>query len=113
MEALLAAVTPATRLLIVNAPNNPTGWTLTRAEQQAILDALPPAPAPGSWPTRCTSGCTTSATANGCAPSFLDIAAPDDRLVVVHSFSKSFLMTGWRLGWLVMPPAHDARTWAS
>ena len=30
---------------------------------------------------------------------------PEDRLVVVHSFSKSFLMTGWRLGWLVMPPA--------
>ncbi|RYG07496.1 MAG: aminotransferase class I/II-fold pyridoxal phosphate-dependent enzyme, partial [Burkholderiales bacterium] len=43
-------------------------------------------------------------TENGCAPSFLDIAAPDDRLVVAHSFSKSFLMTGWRLGWLVMPP---------
>ncbi|RZI75134.1 MAG: aminotransferase class I/II-fold pyridoxal phosphate-dependent enzyme, partial [Rubrivivax sp.] len=43
--------------------------------------------------------------ANGCAPSFLDIAAPDDRLVVAHSFSKSFLMTGWRLGWLVMPPS--------
>ncbi|MFM8589293.1 MAG: aminotransferase class I/II-fold pyridoxal phosphate-dependent enzyme, partial [Limnohabitans sp.] len=36
---------------------------------------------------------------------FLDIATPDDRLVVVHSFSKSFLMTGWRLGWLVMPAA--------
>ena len=44
-------------------------------------------------------------TANGCAPSFLDVSEPDDRLVVVHSFSKSFLMTGWRLGWLVMPPA--------
>jgi aspartate/methionine/tyrosine aminotransferase len=44
-------------------------------------------------------------TANGAAPSFLDVSAPDDRLVVVHSFSKSFLMTGWRLGWLVMPPA--------
>ena len=41
---------------------------------------------------------------NGCAPSFLDLAQPQDRLVVVHSFSKSFLMTGWRLGWLVMPP---------
>jgi aspartate/methionine/tyrosine aminotransferase len=38
-----------------------------------------------------------------CAPSFLDIAAADDRLIVVHSFSKSFLMTGWRLGWLVLP----------
>jgi aspartate/methionine/tyrosine aminotransferase len=33
------------------------------------------------------------------------VAAPDDRLIVAHSFSKSFLMTGWRLGWLVLPPA--------
>jgi aspartate/methionine/tyrosine aminotransferase len=40
------------------------------------------------------------------APSFLDIAGPDDRLIVAHSFSKSFLMTGWRLGWLVLPPGH-------
>ncbi|WP_311230735.1 MULTISPECIES: pyridoxal phosphate-dependent aminotransferase [unclassified Acidovorax] len=44
-------------------------------------------------------------TPHGCAPSFLDIAEPQDRLVVVQSFSKSFLMTGWRLGWLVMPPS--------
>jgi len=36
-----------------------------------------------------------------CAPSFLDTADADDRLIVVHSFSKSFLMTGWRLGWVV------------
>jgi aspartate/methionine/tyrosine aminotransferase len=42
--------------------------------------------------------------ANGAAPSFLDVAEPDDRLIVAHSFSKSFLMTGWRLGWLVLPP---------
>jgi aspartate/methionine/tyrosine aminotransferase len=40
-----------------------------------------------------------------CAPSFLDLACADDRLIVVHSFSKSFLMTGWRLGWLVVPRA--------
>ena len=38
LQALLDAITPSTRLLIVNAPNNPTGWTLSRAEQQAILD---------------------------------------------------------------------------
>ena len=37
LPELLAAITPATRLLIVNAPNNPTGWTLTREEQQQIL----------------------------------------------------------------------------
>jgi aspartate/methionine/tyrosine aminotransferase len=38
LPSLLAAVTPATKVLIVNAPNNPTGWTLTRREQQALLD---------------------------------------------------------------------------
>ncbi|MBS0596573.1 MAG: aminotransferase class I/II-fold pyridoxal phosphate-dependent enzyme, partial [Proteobacteria bacterium] len=42
---------------------------------------------------------------SGAAPSFLDIAKPDDRLVAVQSFSKAFLMTGWRLGWLTMPAA--------
>jgi aspartate/methionine/tyrosine aminotransferase len=41
--------------------------------------------------------------AGRCAPSFLDIATASDRLIVVHSFSKSFLMTGWRLGWMVVP----------
>ena len=38
LTALLAAITPATRLLVLNAPNNPTGWTLSRQEQQVILD---------------------------------------------------------------------------
>ncbi len=35
----------------------------------------------------------------------MDRAEPEDRLMVAHSFSKSFLMTGWRLGWLVLPPS--------
>ena len=38
LDELIAAVTPRTRVLLVNAPNNPTGWTLSRAEQQAQLD---------------------------------------------------------------------------
>jgi aspartate/methionine/tyrosine aminotransferase len=103
LAALLQAVTPATRLLVVNAPNNPTGWTLTRAEQQAILDHCRQT---GTWilADEVYERLYYEDTHNGCAPSFLDIAAPDDRLVVAHSFSKSFLMTGWRLGWLVMPP---------
>lgn len=37
------------------------------------------------------------------APSFLRIARPDDRLIVANSFSKAWLMTGWRLGWIVAP----------
>ena len=107
LDALDQAVTPRTRALIVNSPNNPTGWTFTRAEQEAVL-----------------AHCRTTRTwivadevyeriyfggAQGaCAPSFLDIAEPDDRLLVVHSFSKSFLMTGWRLGWIVSPLAFEA-----
>jgi aspartate/methionine/tyrosine aminotransferase len=38
LDELLAAITPATRLLFLNSPGNPTGWTLTSAEQRAILD---------------------------------------------------------------------------
>ena len=89
-----------------------------RAEQPDRLDAdarraaghrstTAAAPAPGSSPTRSTSG-SGSARAPA-APSFLDIAEPDDRLIVVHSFSKSFLMTGWRLGWLVLPRGSSRR----
>lgn len=104
MAELLAAITPKTKLLIVNAPNNPTGWTLARAEQEAILAHCRQT---GTWilADEVYERLYYEPTPNGCAPSFLDIAAPEDRLVVVHSFSKSFLMTGWRLGWLVMPAA--------
>jgi len=102
LDELMAAVTPRTRVLLVNAPNNPTGWTLTRAEQQAMLDHCRRT---GTWIVadevyeRVYFGDAPA------APSFLDIAASQDRLVVAHSFSKSFLMTGWRLGWLVLPPS--------
>jgi aspartate/methionine/tyrosine aminotransferase len=104
LQQLLDAVTSETRVLIVNAPNNPTGWTLTRAEQEAILDHCRKT---GTWilADEVYERLYFETSPNGCAPSFLDIASPDERLVVVHSFSKSFLMTGWRLGWLVMPAA--------
>jgi aspartate/methionine/tyrosine aminotransferase len=104
LAKLLDAITPATRLLIVNAPNNPTGWTLSRTEQQAILEHCRQT---GTWilADEVYERLYYEPTPNACAPSFLDVAKPDDRLIVAHSFSKSFLMTGWRLGWLVMPPA--------
>lgn len=104
MDELLAAITPAVKLLIVNAPNNPTGWTLAREEQEAILGHCRRT---GTWilADEVYERLYYEPTPNGCAPSFLDISEPEDRLVIVHSFSKSFLMTGWRLGWLVMPPS--------
>lgn len=105
LPALLAAVTPQTKLLIVNSPNNPTGWTLTRAEQAAIVAHCRQT---GTWILAdevYERLYYKDDTANGAAPSFLDVTERDDRLVVVQSFSKAFLMTGWRLGYLVMPPA--------
>jgi aspartate/methionine/tyrosine aminotransferase len=100
MDALRAAVTSKTRVLLINAPNNPTGWTMTRAEQEIVLAHCRHT---GTWIVsdevyeRLYFGPASA------APSFLDIALPDDRLIVTQSFSKSFLMTGWRLGWMVLP----------
>ena len=102
MDKLLAAITPQTRLLVLNSPNNPTGWTLSREEQLTLLAHCRQT---GTWilADEVYENLYYLPSAQGCAPSFLDISSPDDRLVVAHSFSKSFLMTGWRLGWLVMP----------
>ena len=104
MDELLASITPATKLLVINAPNNPTGWTLSRSEQQTILSHCRTT---GTWllADEVYERLYYAPTANGAAPSFLDLAGPEDRVIVAHSFSKSFLMTGWRLGWLVLPPS--------
>lgn len=104
LEQLLSALTPGTRVLLVNAPNNPTGWALSAAEQRAILAHCR---AHGIWIVaddvyeRLYFGGTT-------APSFLDIAEPGDRLISSNSFSKAWRMTGWRLGWVVVPQALHA-----
>ncbi|MBC7957848.1 MAG: pyridoxal phosphate-dependent aminotransferase [Cytophagales bacterium] len=102
LPALLAAITPATRAVLINAPNNPTGWTISRAEQQALLAHCRRT---GTWIVADeVYERIYFEPGQQAAPSFLDIADQTDRLIVAHSFSKSFLMTGWRLGWLVLPP---------
>lgn len=100
MDELLSALTPATRALVINSPNNPTGWTLSRAEQAQILAH---ARRLGIWVVADEVYERLYYDGPACAPSFLDLASDEDRLVVVNSFSKSFLMTGWRLGWLTLP----------
>jgi aspartate/methionine/tyrosine aminotransferase len=100
LQRLLEAVTPTTRALLLNSPNNPTGWTLTADEQRVILDHCRRT---GTWVVADEVYERLFFGEARAAPSFLDIATPDDRLIVTHSFSKSFLMTGWRLGWLVLP----------
>jgi aspartate/methionine/tyrosine aminotransferase len=102
LDTLLASISATTRVLVVNAPNNPTGWTMTRHEQQAILVHCRRT---GTWIVADEVYERLYFEAAPAAPSFLDIAEPEDRLVVINSFSKSFLMTGWRLGWMVLPEA--------
>jgi aspartate/methionine/tyrosine aminotransferase len=102
VDRLIALLTPGTRALMVNSPNNPTGWTLAAASQQAILDRCRSL---GIWIIADDVYERLCYTVDRCAPSFLDIAGPDDRVVSTNSFSKSWLMTGWRLGWIVAPPA--------
>jgi aspartate/methionine/tyrosine aminotransferase len=102
VQAMLDAVTPRTKVLLVNSPNNPTGWTLTRDEQATLLAHCRKT---GTWLVADEVYERMWFGPGACAPSFLDISTPDDRLIIVHSFSKSFLMTGWRLGWMIAPPA--------
>ena len=103
LDRLLAALRPGTRMVMINSPNNPTGWTLTRAEQQAILGHCR---RHGIWLVA-DDVCERLYYRDDApaAPSFLDLAAPEERVIAINSFSKSWLMTGWRLGWMVAPSA--------
>lgn len=100
VQALIAAITAQTKVVLVNSPNNPTGWTLNANEQVALLEHCRRT---GTWIVADEVYERMWFGTGRTAPSFLDIAEPQDRLIVVHSFSKSFLMTGWRLGWMVVP----------
>ena len=104
LQKLLDALTPGTKMLMVNSPNNPTGWVMPRHQQEIVLDHCRQH---GIW---ILSDDVYERLVYAeqphqahCAPSFLDIATPEDRLVSTNSFSKAWLMTGWRLGWIVAP----------
>ena len=102
MKKLLAALTPGTRVLYLNSPNNPTGWTISREEQKTILEHCR---RHGIWIFADDAYERLYFGKGGVAPSFLDGMQEDDRVISTNTFSKSWLMTGWRLGWLVVPPS--------
>ena len=96
LDRLFDACDERTVAVMVNSPSNPTGWVMSADDQRALLE-------------RCRErGIYVVADEVYVrlafdlprAPSFLDIAEPDDRVVAINSFSKSWSMTGWRLGWL-------------
>ncbi|CAB3655722.1 pyridoxal phosphate-dependent aminotransferase [Trinickia soli] len=102
VDKLLAALTPGTRLLTINSPSNPTGWVMPRDAQQAVLEHCR---RHGIWILADEVYERLYYGAQRAAPSFLDLADREERIICVNSFSKSWLMTGWRLGWMVLPTA--------
>lgn len=100
-DALEAAVTPRTRLLLYTSPSNPLGWVATEKEQQGLLDF---ARRHGLWlvADEVYDRLYYAGPRLGCpVPSILKKASREDAVIVVQSFSKSYCMTGWRLGWLI------------
>jgi len=105
LEKLFAACDGRTKALFLASPGNPTGWTLTQDEQRAILDFCRARGiaiiADEVYGTIIYDGASH-------APSFLQVADPEDALFVIGGFSKPFAMTGWRMGWLLHPRALEA-----
>jgi aspartate/methionine/tyrosine aminotransferase len=100
VQRLLDALEPGTRALYLNSPNNPTGWTISREAQRAILEHCRRY---GIWIFADDAYERLYFGQGGIAPSFLDLMEDEDRVISANTFSKSWLMTGWRLGWLVVP----------
>jgi aspartate/methionine/tyrosine aminotransferase len=99
LDRLFATCDARTRAIFLSTPSNPTGWTATRAEMEALLEF-----------SRRTGIWIISDEVYGrlyfegeVAPSILQVAEDGDRVVSVNSFSKAWAMTGWRAGWLTHP----------
>lgn len=104
----LDAMLEDAQAFILNSPNNPTGWTATRDELTTILEI---ARRRRVWLIADEVYSRLVYDGAAAAPSLLDVAEPHDRVIVCNSFSKTWVMTGWRLGWLVAPEgARDAIT---
>jgi aspartate/methionine/tyrosine aminotransferase len=100
-QALEAAVTPRTRLLLYTSPSNPLGWVATEEDQDRLIAFCR---ARNLWlvADEVYERLWFDAELPGTpVPSILRKVTRDDAVVVIQSFSKSYCMTGWRVGWLV------------
>jgi len=96
----LESLLPGSRAFLLNTPNNPTGWTATTDELATILELCR---RHSVWLISDEVYSRLIYDGAPAAPSLLDVAEPGDRVLVCNSFSKTWVMTGWRLGWLVVP----------
>jgi aspartate/methionine/tyrosine aminotransferase len=103
LDRVRAAIDANTRMLIVNSPSNPTGWVITEDEQHALAEIATRHDlvilADEVYERLVYTEPEGSAPPLPVAPSFARVVPERDRLIVVNSFSKTYNMTGWRLGW--------------
>ena len=100
-DKVAARMDARTRAVFFASPGNPTGAMVSLETQKALLELCRQR---GVW-LIADEVYNRLAFGRNAAPTILDIADPEDRLIVINSFSKSWAMTGWRLGWMVHPPS--------
>lgn len=97
---LKAAITPKTRLLMINSPSNPTGKVYTRAELEAIADVILQSDA-----DILSDEIYEQLTYGDAKPTCIATLRPQlaERTITISGASKSYAMTGWRMGWTIGP----------
>ena len=104
LERLLSAITHETKAVLINSPNNPTGWTMSAEDQLRLLNHCRQT---NTWIV--ADDVYSRLYYQGeYAPNFLKITEESDLLISVNSFSKAWSMTGWRLGWITAPKEMEA-----
>ena len=100
LDRLFDQVDDKTTAILINSPSNPTGWVMGRNRQQAVLDFCRQR---GVWMIS-DEVYHRLVYDQPLAPSLLDLAEAEDKVIVINSFSKTWAMSGWRLGWITAPP---------
>lgn len=100
LQKLIDAAAPGTRAVLVNSPNNPTGWTMPQADWNALLAHCR---RHGIWLVSDDAYERLVYTGEPHAPGVLARIEDGERFISANTFSKSWTMTGWRLGWLIAP----------
>jgi aspartate/methionine/tyrosine aminotransferase len=104
-QETLALVTPRTRLLILNSPANPTGGVTPRAEIEALVKGLARHPDVAVLSDEIYGEMTYDGEEHVSLLTYPEIR---ERLIYLDGASKTYAMTGWRLGWSVWPkPLYD------
>ena len=99
-EETLALITPQTRLIILNSPANPTGGVTPKAEIDKLVKGLEKHPDVAIMSDEIYDAMTYDCEAH---TSLLQYPEIRDRLIVLNGWSKTWAMTGWRMGWSIWP----------